>query len=258
VELKEEIGGLMAPVVSVIMPVYNSDDFLEESAESVLSQQYDSLELLLIDDCSTDASRDIMRKLAAKDQRVKPLFLQSNLGSAGARNAGIEQASGRFIAFLDSDDIWLPTKLAAQLPFMQEASVPVSFTAYRKMDSRGIPGGVVQVPQEVDYHNLLKTNSIGMLTAVFDKEMVGDRLLPEIRLQHDYALWLQILRDGHVARGLNRVLAHHRIHGSSISRNKRNVARYQWRVYRKLEGLGRIKSAWYFAHYAVYGLLKNR
>jgi teichuronic acid biosynthesis glycosyltransferase TuaG len=258
VELKEEIGGLMAPAVSVIMPVYNSEKFLEESADSVLSQQYDSLELMLIDDCSTDSSRDIIRKLAAKDQRVNPLLLQSNLGSAGARNAGIEQASGRFIAFLDSDDVWLPEKLERQLQFMKETGVAVSFTAYRKMDSRGIPGGVVQVPQEVDYHNLLKTNSIGMLTAVFDREMVGSRELPEIRLQHDYALWLQILRDGHVARGLNQVLAHHRIHGSSISRNKADAARYQWRVYRELEGLGRVKSAWYFAHYAVYGLLKNR
>ena len=248
----------MVPAVSVIMPVYNSEKFLEESADSVLSQQYDSLELLMIDDGSTDTSRDIIRKLAAKDQRVKPLFLQSNAGSAGARNAGIKEASGRFIAFLDSDDIWLPTKLAAQLPFMQEAGVPVSFTAYRKMNSSGKLMGTVRVPEKVNYHNLLKTNSIGMLTAVFDREMVGSRQLPEIRLQHDYALWLQILRDDHVAHGLNRVLAHHRIHGSSISRNKADAARYQWRVYREIEGLGRIKSAWYFAHYAVYGLLKHR
>ena len=248
----------MVPAVSVIMPVYNSEKFLEESADSVLSQQFDSLELLLIDDYSKDTSRDIIRKLAAKDQRVKPLFLQSNAGSAGARNAGIEQASGRFIAFLDSDDIWLPEKLEQQLQFMKEPGVAVSFTAYRKMDSSGKLMGIVQVPEKVNYHNLLKTNSIGMLTAVFDREMVGSRQLPEIRLQHDYALWLQILRDGHVARGLNQVLALHRIHGSSISRNKRNVARYQWQVYRELEGLGRIKSAWYFAHYAVYGLLKHR
>ncbi|PJB81023.1 MAG: glycosyl transferase [Acidobacteria bacterium CG_4_9_14_3_um_filter_49_7] len=248
----------MAPAVSVIMPVYNSEKFLEESADSVLSQQYDSLELILIDDGSTDTSRDIIRKLAAKDQRVKPLFLHSNLGSAGARNEGIKRAEGHYIAFLDSDDIWLPEKLAIQLPFMEKLGTPVSFTAYRKIDSAGVPGSKVRVPEEVDYLHLLKTNSIGMLTAVFDKEMVGARLLPEIRLQHDYALWLQILRDGHVARGLNRVLAHHRIHGNSISRNKADAARYQWRVYRELEELGRIKSAWYFAHYAVYGLLKHR
>ena len=248
----------MLPEVSVIMPVYNSKKFLEESVDSVLSQHYDSLELLLIDDGSTDGSRDTIRKLAAKDQRIKPIFLQSNRGSASARNAGIKQAEGHYIAFLDSDDIWLPEKLAIQLPFMQETGAPVSFTAYRKMDSSGKLGGTVQIPEKVNYHQLLKTNSIGMLTAVFDRETVGKRLLPEIRLHHDYALWLEILRNGHLAWGLNQVLAHHRIHGSSISRNKMDAARYQWRVYRELEGLGRVKSAWYFTHYAVYGLLKRR
>ncbi len=248
----------MAPAVSVIMPVYNSEKFLEESADSVLSQHYDSLELLLIDDYSTDTSRDIIRKLASKDQRVKPLFLQSNAGSAGARNAGIKEASGRFIAFLDSDDVWLPEKLTTQLSFMEKTGAAVNFTAYRKMDPAGKLGGIVKVPEKVRYQDLLKTNSIGMLTAIFDRDQVGNKMLPDIRLQHDYALWLQILRDGHVARGLNRVLAYHRIHGSSISRNKADAARYQWRVYRELEGLGRVKSAWYFAHYAVYGLLKHR
>lgn len=248
----------MLPEVSVIMPVYNSKNFLEESVDSVLSQQYDSFELLLIDDGSTDGSRDIIQKLAARDRKVKPVFLRSNHGSAGARNAGIKQAEGHYIAFLDSDDTWLPEKLAIQLPFMQKTGAPVSFTAYRKMDSTGAPGGVIQVPEKVNYHHLLKTNSIGMLTAVFDREMVGHRLLPEIRLRHDYALWLEILRNGHLAWGLNQVLANHRIHGGSISRNKTNAARYQWRVYRELESLGRVESAWYFAHYAVYGLLKRR
>ena len=244
--------------VSVIMPVYNSVDYLEKSVESVLYQSHESLELILVDDGSTDGSVDIIRALAQKDSRVKTVLLQSNRGSAGARNIGIDQAKGRYIAFLDSDDSWLPGKLTTQLSFMKENNAPVSFTAYRKMDPKGNLAGTVQVPGYITYHDLLKTNSIGMLTAMYDLKIVGKRFLPDIRLQHDYALWLQILRDGHVARGLNRVLAYHRIHSGSISRNKLDAARYQWQVYRELEGLGRIESAWYFAHYAVYGLLKHR
>ncbi|RLE17412.1 MAG: glycosyltransferase family 2 protein [Acidobacteria bacterium] len=248
----------MTPEVSVIMPVYNSKKFLEESAKSVLSQQYDSLELLLIDDGSTDGSRVLIHKLSAQDRRIRPIFLPSNHGPARSRNAGIEQATGQFIAFLDSDDVWLPEKLKLQLQFMKETCAAVSFTAYRKMDPSGKLGGTVRVPEKANYHNLLKTNSIGMLTAVYDRKQVGTRLLPDILKRQDYALWLQILRGGHVARGLNRVLAYHRIHSGSISRNKLDAARYQWQVYRELEGLGRIESAWYFAHYAVYGLLKHR
>jgi len=248
----------MSVEVSVIMPVFNSAKYLERSANSVLSQSHRSLELLLIDDGSTDGSMDIIRKLAQKDSRVKPLFLQANCGSAGARNAGIRQAEGQYIAFLDSDDIWMPEKLAVQLPFMKEKNVPVSCTAYRKMDSNGKMAGTIRVPKLIKYHNLLKTNSIGMLTAIYDRKIVGKHLLPEIRLQHDYALWLNILRDGHVARGLNRVLAYHRIHSGSISRNKLDAARYQWRVYRELEKLGKLKSAWYFIHYMIFGLIKHR
>ncbi|NOY22054.1 MAG: glycosyltransferase family 2 protein [Acidobacteria bacterium] len=248
----------MSSELSVIMPVYNSKKFLEESANSVLSQQYDSLELLLIDDGSTDGSRVLIHKLSAQDRRVRPIFLPSNSGPARSRNAGIEQATGQFIAFLDSDDVWLPEKLKLQLQFMKETGAAVSFTAYRKMDLSGKLGETVRVPEKANYHKLLKTNSIGMLTAVYDRKQVGTRLLPDILKRQDYALWLQILRDGHVARGLNRVLAHHRIHGNSISRNKLDAARYQWRVYRELEGIGRCRSAWYFSHYAVYGLLKHR
>ena len=248
----------MTPEVSVIMPVHNSEDYLEEAAGSVLSQQHQNFELILIDDCSTDGSEKIIRKLAVSDKRVQSIFLEKNMGPAASRNAGIEKASGQFIAFLDSDDIWLPEKLDRQLSFMKETMASLTFTAYRKITDTGIPGRIIPVPEQVTYHSLLKTNVIGMLTAMYDRKQLGKRLLPSIRKRQDYALWLQILKEGNVAKGLNEPLAFYRIHGNSISRNKVDAARYQWRVYRELEGLGRVKSAWYFAHYAVHGLLKHR
>ncbi len=248
----------MIPEVSVIMPVHNSEAYLETAARSVLSQDYPSLELILIDDASGDGSRKMIRKLAAQDQRVRTIFLQESLGPAGARNSGIEVAKGQFIAFLDSDDVWDTEKLGQQLSFMKETGAALTFTAYRKIDWSGVRGRVISVPDRVNYHSLLKSNVIGMLTAMYDRARLGTRLLPPIRKRQDYALWLRILKEGHIARGLNRPLAFYRIHRGSISRNKIDAARYQWRVYRELEGLGRMKSAWYFAHYAAYGLLKQR
>ncbi len=244
--------------ISIITSSYNSKGFLRETAESIANQTEQDYEWIVVDDNSTDGSRDIIRKIAVSDSRIKPVFLPLNRGPAGARNAGIEQATGRFIAFLDSDDVWLPEKLQLQLAFMKETGTPLSFTAYQRMDENGTPERIVSVPETVDYHSLLKSNVIGMLTAVYDRTQLGLRFLPAIRKRQDYALWLQILKEGHVARGLDQVLARYRIHGNSISRNKLDAARYQWRVYRELEKLGRCRSAWYFAHYAVHGLLKHR
>lgn len=246
------------PLVSVIMPAYNAMEFLESSVRSVLQQTFRDYELILVDDVSMDDTRDMIRKLASEDSRIRPLFLEENKGSAGARNMALQRASGRIIMFLDSDDIWLPEKMASQLAFMEEKQAPVVFSAYRRMTEGGELRGVVQVPLTVSYAELLCTNRIGMLTGAYDREQVGLRLLPDIRLNHDYALWLDILRDGHVAHGQPEVLAHYRVRSGSISRNKFHTARYQWRVFRELEQLSFFKSAYYFAQYTWHGFRKSR
>lgn len=246
------------PSTSVIMPTYNAAVYLEQAITSVLSQTMKDFELIVVDDGSHDNSRRIISDAAELDNRIKPMFLEKNVGSAGARNAGIREAKGRYVAFLDSDDEWLPRKLEYQLAFMNQECAPVAFTAYRRMDEDGHPRGVVTVPERIGYRDLLTSNWIGMLTAVYDREKVGTRFLPEIRLNHDYALWLDILRDGHKAHGLNEVLARYRVRDGSISRNKLETARYQWRVYRELEKLSLTRSLWYFMHYAYNGFRKNR
>lgn len=246
------------PLVSVIMPAYNAVEFLEQSVRSVLQQTFRDFELILVDDVSTDGTRDMIRRLVSEDNRILPLFLEENRGSAGARNMALNRASGRIVMFLDSDDIWMPEKIASQLDFMDEKQAPVAFCAYRRMTEGGELRGVVQVPRTVSYTELLCTNQIGMLTGAYDREKVGLRLLPDIRLNHDYALWLDILRDGHIAHGQPEILAHYRVRSGSISRNKFHTARYQWRVFRELEQLSLVKSAWYFAHYTWHGFRKSR
>ena len=244
--------------VSVIMPVYNAEQHLEGAVRSVLNQTAGDLELIMVDDMSADNSRKMIRQFGVEDQRIVPVFLEKNAGSAGARNAGLKRAVGRYIAFLDSDDLWEHNKLERQLAFMQAMSAPVAFSAYQRMTEDGQLRGVVTVPGQVDYNQLLRTNVIGMLTAVYDREQVGLRLLPDIRLNHDYALWLDILRDGHLAFGQDEVLAKYRVTSGSISRNKLHTAGYQWRVYRGLEQLSLTRSMWYFMQYAWNGYRKSR
>ena len=244
--------------VSVITPVFNAAATIETTVRSVLSQHMGDLELILVDDGSRDDSPTIIRSLASEDSRIRFVLQEANTGPATARNVGLSVARGRYIAFLDSDDLWLPEKLSRQLDFMRDQDSPLTFTAYRKIRMDGSQSNVVSAPESVRYDDLLKTNSIGMLTAMYDREKVGLRLLPEIRKRQDYALWLSILRDGHEAKGLDEPLALYRIRRHSVSRNKGHAAKYQWRVYRELEHLSLMRSLWYFMHYAWNGYRKSR
>jgi teichuronic acid biosynthesis glycosyltransferase TuaG len=245
-----------APAVSVIVPVWNAARTLEATVASVRAQSEPDWEMWLIDDGSTDASLALARQLAAGDARIAVLSLGQNQGAAAARNAGIRAARGRFIAFLDADDLWRPEKLALQLAAMRAGHAFV-FSAYRRMDAEGRPLGTVPALAEVDYARALRGNAIGCLTAIYDSAHFGKVEMPDIRRRQDYGLWLTLLRRGGVAHGLPQVLADYRLGAGSLSSNKLVAARATWRVYRQVEQLPLPRASYYFLCYATGSVLRR-
>ncbi|MBF5056597.1 glycosyl transferase group 2 family protein [Alcanivorax sp. 521-1] len=248
----------MSPSVSIITPCYNAADTLPGTVASILAQDFDDWELLLVDDCSGDATEAVARGFAERDARVRYVRMVENGGAARARNRGIELARGRYIAFLDADDLWLPNKLSGQLAMMRERGWPLTFTAYHRVDGEERQLGRVGVPERVTYRQLLKTNYIGCSTAIYDSEALGKVLMPDIRRRQDFGLWLRLLKRTPYAYGIDRAWTRYRVRGQSLSANKTRSAGYNWRLYREVEGLSLPASLYYFAHYAVRGLLRSR
>nr|WP_246521273.1 MULTISPECIES: glycosyltransferase family 2 protein [Ornithinibacillus] len=243
------------PLISVITPAYNAERFIGETIESVLCQTYSNWEMIIVDDCSTDRTVAYIQEYAKKDSRIKLIQLKTNSGSAIARNTAMENASGRYIAFLDSDDLWYPEKLERQLRFMQEKDIAFSFTKYIRMEEDGtLKDAISRAPESVGYEDLLKHCVIGCLTVMIDREKTGYHEMINIRTRQDYAYWLTLTKMGFRAYGLPEVLAKYRNVGNSISSNKVKAAKRQWYVYRKIEKQPLIKSIWYFMHYASIGI----
>lgn len=253
------------PAVSVIMPMHNSAPFVGAAIRSVQAQDVDSWELLVVDDASTDGSPEVVAPLAAADPRIRLLRNNGPRGAAGARNTAIAEARGRYHAFLDSDDLWLPTKLEEQLALMARTSAPMTYAAYYKIAgdlaveaADFVPTTrVVHPPARLDYRQMLRQDYIGFLTFVLDTEQLGRRFLPDLERRQDYALKLEILREGHVALGIDRPLALYRAgRAGSLSSNKLRVARYNWHIYRHVEALPLPRAVWAFGNYAVRSGLK--
>ena len=249
----------MKDKVSVITAVYNSSSTLRETVESVVAQDYDNWELLLIDDCSADDSKEIMEKLASTDHRIRCLYNDKNSGVALTRNHGIREADGRYIAFLDSDDTWDDTKLSRQLRFMEEVGSPFTYTSIRIMDENGVPTGKERhVPDRVDHGTLLMGDPMPCLTIMIDTTVIPKEKIYMPNVHHeDYAAFLNCLRDGAVARGLDEVLASYRVSRTSVSGNKLRTATWQWRILRDQEGLSVIKSLYYLSTYALKAIKKR-
>lgn len=246
-------------LVSIITPVYNAERFIEETIKSVKAQTYSEWELILVDDYSTDNSNDIIMKYSKEDERIRYIKLEKNSGAAVSRNTAIANAKGRYIAFLDSDDIWYHNKLEKQINFMKREDIAFSFTSYELMKEDGtILNKVVKVPKEIDYNKYLKNTIIGCLTVVVDRFKIGDFKMPNIRSNQDMATWLYIMRDrGCNAYGLNECLAKYRLVNGSISNNKVKAAKSVWNVYRNIENLSIIKSSYVFIRYAISAILKR-
>ncbi len=231
------------PLVSIITPLYNCEDIIRETIGSVLAQTYPHLELIIVDDVSTDNSREVVKEYVAKDKRIKLIELSENGGAAIARNKGIEVAEGRFIAFLDSDDLWKETKLEKQVNFMLENDYAFTCTDYEQLvdDTKKIKL-IIKARVKADYRIVIRYNPIGNSTVMYDTLKMGKVHIPEVRKRNDYALWLKILRMEKYVYGINEVLATYRIRKKSLSRNKVKLIKHQWYVYRKLEKLNFFKS----------------
>lgn len=225
------------PLVSVIMPSYNCEAFIAESIKSVQMQTLTSWELCIVDDCSKDDSVKIIKRLQKEDPRIRLEQLEENCGAAVARSRALEMAEGRYVAFLDADDLWHPEKLEKQIAFMESNHIPFSATAYRLIDERGHSMNKKMIPPRLtDFNKMYYLGDpIGNLTVIYDQKALGCIKVPNVRKRNDYALWLEVLKRTEYCYGMKEVLASYRIRSNSISRDKKKLIRYQWDLYRNVE-----------------------
>lgn len=250
--------GITRPLFSIIMPTYNSTEFVQKAVQSVVEQTFEDWELFIVDDCSTDGTLDIVRRIASDNSKIVVEQSKTNMGPAMARNRGIELSRGRYIAFIDSDDLWRVDKLEKQYALFLQTRTPLAFSAYEKIDEAGNSiGRIVRVPDSITYRELLGATVIATVTAAYDSEMLGKVFMPNFRKRQDFGLWLKILRGGGVAQSLDESLAYLRKRPGSVSSNKVLAAWYVWRVYRELECLSVADSAYNFSKYAYRAFFKS-
>lgn len=227
--------------VSVVIPSYNSSSYINNAIESALSQTYDNLEVIVADDASTDDTCAVVHKI--KDPRVKLIRRTENGGAAAARNSAIDAATGRYIAFLDSDDYWLPNKLSVQICKMQETAKSFSHTSYIVKSEKGEM--LIDVPEEVNYKRLLRGNIIGTSTVVYDAVTLGKIYMPSLRMTEDFATWLSILRQCDSALGIREPMTYYTRRSNSLSSRFVVALYFNYQVYRDTQGLSLIKSLYF-------------
>jgi teichuronic acid biosynthesis glycosyltransferase TuaG len=239
------------PEVTVITPAHDAARFLARTIESVRAQTFADWEMCVVDDGSSDATPEIVETIAREDPRVRLIRRPRAGGPAAARNEGIDRSRGRYVAFLDSDDLWRPEKLAIQLETMRRTGSTFTYTDYSLIDEQDRPlGRKILAPARMTYPELLKNTIIGCLTVMVERRRLGQHRMPDLRQHEDLSLWLDLLRDGGSAEGIPRDLASYRIVRGSASRDKVRAAMHLWSVYRRHEKLGLFDAAWYYAHYA--------
>ena len=265
----------MTGLVSVIVPVYRAESYITETIAMVIKQTYREWELILVEDCSPDNSAEVIRALLKKyeyrslsverkdvrsaeeytdgtGRRILLICKEKNEGAAAARNAGLDIAQGRYVAFLDADDVWYSGKLEKELRFMQDREAGFVFTSYEFGDEQAEPTGkIVHAPKELTYRQALSRTVIFTTTVMFDRDIIPSDLMrmPEVESE-DTATWWQILRAGYTAYGLDETLAIYRRPAKSLSSNKFAAIRRIWNLYRTQEKLSVISSARYFVLWA--------
>lgn len=221
-------------LVSIITPSYNCERFIRQTIESIIAQTYSNWELLVTDDCSTDATRSIVEEYAAVDSRIKLHCLEKNSGAGVARNEAIRSARGRYIAFCDSDDMWLPNKLEVQLRAMDESGCPVGYASYLTCDEDGNQNGIVVAYKEISYREILRDDSLGFLTCIYDTDRLGKVYLPDLRKRQDWGLKIALLKKSGRAVGVIEPLAVYRLRSGSLSNKKFGLVKYNVQVYREV------------------------
>jgi teichuronic acid biosynthesis glycosyltransferase TuaG len=226
----------MNELVSVITPSYNSEEFISATIESILAQSYPYLELIIIDDASSDNTRMILNSYKDADSRIILIFLDVNGGSGIARNKGIEVAKGKYLAFVDSDDLWHVDKLKSQINFMQESGLSFTYTKYSFISESGELVKASNVaPNQCNYFRLLLQNCIGCSTVMIDSEKLGKEYMPSLRNRQDWGLWLKYVRKSKKAHGLGYPFTNYRIKKGSISSNKLKLFKFHWQIYYEIE-----------------------
>ena len=252
----------MTDIISIIVPVYNAEKYIRETVESVLAQTFDDWELLLVDDCSTDSSREIINGF--DDPRIRLIKQPENKGAYAARTRGLKEAEGRYIAFLDADDLWEREKLEHELSFLKENNAGFVFTAYEFADGNGVGNGsVVHVPKVLPYKKALHRTIIFTSTVMIDRNVISDDLItmPHIKSE-DTATWWNILKAGHTAYGLDENLVRYRRVSGTLSSNKVEATRRIWNLLRNIAGLNVIAASWHFCLWAFLAtwrrVIKNK
>jgi len=238
-------------LVSIITPLYNAEAYITNTIQSIQNQTYTHWEHIIVNDCSTDTSLHIVEELAKKDIRIKVVTLSRNSGAAQSRNKATELATGEYIAFLDADDLWHPEKLEKQLSFMQENNAAVSYTNYVHINEAGEPlGKRVKALPRLTYQKQHSNNYIGNLTGIYKASEIGRIIAPNIRKRQDWAVWLEAIKKGNrPALGLQEDLAYYRIREDSISSNKLNLVKYNFKFYKEYLGYTWIKSVFYLLRF---------
>ncbi len=252
------LGGIRMtanPLVSIIMPTYNCAQFIGKTIESVLTQTYVNWELIIIDDCSADNTKEIVSRYMATDGRIKYDQLEKNFGAAVARTTAMQRAQGSYMAFLDSDDLWYPQKLEKQVQFMENTGHAFTCTSYEQVNETGKPlGRIIKSIPKTSYNRLLLDCPVGNSTVMYNVEKMGKFIVPNIRKRNDDALWLTMLKKEPYIWGMPEVLMQYRIRKNSISSNKWQVVKYHWQLYREIEHLSTPRSVF---HILCWGIIKT-
>lgn len=245
------------PLVSIISPGYNSAHFFPSVIESVRNQTYKNWELLVvIDEGTTDNTDELILGWREQDTRIQLLKVPRGKGLALSRNFALSQAKGQYVAFLDSDDLWLPEKLEKQLSYMEQNNLVISCTAFRRVnESLSRVGHMIPVPKEISYETMLVNNVMGCLTVMINHQATGLLQFQETK-HEDYLLWLSIIKTGHKAGGLNQDLARYRIVQNSRSANKLEMIAYRWKILTDFQGLNAFQAIKYLSLYGLTSLRK--
>lgn len=244
-------------LVSIITPCYNSENYISETIKSVQNQTHKNWEMLITDDGSTDNSINIIEEFIKEDDRIK-LFKNKNAGPAKARNNSIKHVTGHYMAFLDSDDLWFSTFLEKSIEFCEKSEGFVCASYEMKNDDHKEVYPALIVPERATYHQILKTNTIGCLTAFIDVKKLGIEYMPEVAYRQDMGLWIKYLEKIKYVYGNKEILAKYRVRDSSLSGNKKKLLIPQWNFYRKVSHKNILMSSYYMIVWAYYGLRKYR